>query len=752
MLGQFNSYEHEGRYTKYWEYDLVKYAKYDWANGIGYKAKVLKNGKWGILDKNGELILPVEYDMILPTVSNEIFIVQQNGKWGIVKEGKLICPLIYEYITHHSTEDKIRFAVKDGLWGGIDIQGKVVIPFKYKLLQGDAYGTILGFDGNKWFYFLADAEELKISDVKRVELLNKYFYKITYNDDENAIIDHQQNIIIPKSKKRYFRFSGFEDKKWLSVVDENKKHGIWDVTKKTWILEPKYNVIGSRFNNQAFFTKTIVTETINGETKRRAIDELLDLNKKPIISGIVEEYGETLLDNLIKVKQQGKWWLYNNKGVKFLPYSFDSKDDVRLKHKDDKTGTQYLSVKTPNGWGIIDQNKKEIIPSNYYLFGGGDPYSFYKGVSDNSFYQGYKIINGEHKYGILNSQGKEVLPFENEKAWESTPFYYTLNNNHDLLKIGNIETKETYFEITGQPFLGSAHIRSYDINEKRIQYVYNITNAQGLRSIYHLEKKKFFSSSTFHYEQILNGYETFIVEDKNGKKGLADANGKLLTGFEYDFLEQPAFQLQSDLVFAYKNNKVGFIDGKGKVVIPIIHEPVKNALGGIIPNEADYGFSNDLKLNGKIIHYDEKGNKMSPSKYNLPEDVKFASIHVGRQNTVIAYTDKFMIIDPFNKRIAYDYNLDLDGTLTDKQPKKDFEYLYFDGGIEPFVKNGKYGYFDVWGNVVVEPIYDKASPMTILGYCYVMKDNEYFLIDNKGNRLSFTDVPLHMYKVKNKIK
>lgn len=100
---------------------------------------------------------------------------------------------------------------------------------------------------------------------------------------------------------------------------------------------------------------------------------------------------------------------------------------------------------------------------------------------------------------------------------------------------------------------------------------------------------------------------------------------------------------------------------------------------------------------------------------------------------------------------SYDYNLTPGNELIDKQPTKGHTNLYFEGGIEPFVKNGKYGYFDFWGNVVIEPIYNKASPMTTNGYCYVMKNNEYFLIDNQGNRLPFIDLPLHQYKVRNKL-
>ena len=55
------------------------------------------NGKWGIVNRKGEVILPVKYDNV-PTLdfSSGLVAVQLNGKWGFVNtEGKEVVPPMY---------------------------------------------------------------------------------------------------------------------------------------------------------------------------------------------------------------------------------------------------------------------------------------------------------------------------------------------------------------------------------------------------------------------------------------------------------------------------------------------------------------------------------------------------------------------------------------------------------------------------------------------------------------------------------
>ncbi len=741
------------------EYDTKKFPNYDWVNQSGKFHRVLKNGKWGLTNENDKLIVPVEYDQFLPGDGYGNYVARKGNKYGIFNDqGVLICPFEFDYIQPASTtENQYKIAVKNNLYGMIDKHGKVIVPFQYKVLYRDADGITQGYDGQKWVKHLINGDVLKIENTKLVEYLNEHYYKITYTDNEYALIDHEQRIIIPKSKNTYYSFSGFKDKRWLTVIDENKKRGVWDVLNKKYIIEPKYNLISSRFNKY-LFTKNIITVNENGKDTRKAFDEFWDLNNKLIYSGYADNmHTNSLPENMMLIKKDGDWWLYDENFKKIWSEPFMSKEYIFKNHTDSITGTQFLAIYTDNGWGIIDQNKKIIVQPQYYEHNEANPFSFYEGPNGKRIHSAYKKINGYKKYGLLSGSGKELIPFTHDYLFYSSlmhPYYYTLEENGDF-KISNADTKENHFEISNQPKLGRPHFRHHDkLNSPSTYYVFDIKNKDGYRSIFDLANMKYHSSSKFQYNAKVNYDETFIVENSAGKMAVADANGNLFTDFEFDILQQSPLG-NNKLIYALKNNKTGYINGKGKVIIPVIHDVVKNAFGDPIPQEMNlYGYTEDLKSNGKLVHYDDRGNKINPSKYNLPENVILQNRNVGRRNTELAYTGNAILIDVFQKPINYNYNLILADGLVQSAPDKKGEkqqLFYFSGGIEPFERNGKFGYFDFWGNIVIQPIYDKASPMTDLGYCYVMKDNEYFLINNQGEKLPFIDFVLHMYTLKNKI-
>ncbi|WP_159636844.1 WG repeat-containing protein [Sphingobacterium composti Ten et al. 2007 non Yoo et al. 2007] len=739
------------------EYDTKKFANYDWVNPVGHFHRVLKNGKWGLTDPHDKLIVPIEYNQFLSADMYGNYVARKGNKYGIFNDkGILICPFEFDYIHPAATvENQYKIAVKNNLYGMIDKYGKVIVPFQYKVLYSDSDGLTQGYDGQKWVKHLMNGDLLKIENVKLVEYLNEHYYKVTYSDNEHAVIDHAQHIIIPKSKSTYYNFAGFKDKRWLTVIDENKKRGLWDVLNKKWIIEPKYNLIGTRFNKY-LFTKNIITVNENGQEIRKAFDEFWDLNNNLIFSGYTDDiHTNDLPENMVLLKKDNTWWLHDANFKQIWADAFKSKKDISKNYTDPNSSIQFLVFNTDNGWGIMDQNKKIIVQPQYYEHNKADPFSFYEGPNGKRIYSAYKKINGYNKYGLLRGDGEEIIPFTHDYLFYSSlihPYYYTAETNGNF-KVGNADTKKIIFEATNQPRLDGPHFMHYDnLNNPSSYYVDKIKNKDGYRSIFDLENMKYQSSSKFHYNAKVNFDESFIVENSAGKMAIVGSNGNLLTDFEFDVLYQSP---NNTLIFAMKNNKTGFINGKGKVIIPLIHDVVRNVLGDPIPQAMNqYGYSEDLKSNGKLIHYDEKGNKINPSRYNLPENVILQNRNVGRRNVELAYTGNSILIDVFEKPINYNYNLILDDGLIDMSPEKKGEkqqLFYFTGGIEPFERNGKFGYFDFFGNIVIEPIYQKASPMTILGYCYVMKDNEYFLINNQGERLPFTDYHLHMYKAKNKI-
>ena len=122
-----------------------KYGVFDNTGGFfdGY-AWVENNGKYGIIDKRGRTILPIEYDnsgyrSMEYRYSEGLFMVEKDGLYGFVDtKGKIVIPIEYQS-AQHCTEGLIPLK-KDGAWGLLDRNGNTVLPFKFDAISFFEWG------------------------------------------------------------------------------------------------------------------------------------------------------------------------------------------------------------------------------------------------------------------------------------------------------------------------------------------------------------------------------------------------------------------------------------------------------------------------------------------------------------------------------------------------------------------------------------------------------------------------------------
>ena len=109
------------------EYDYISYR----SGGI----IVYKDGKTGIINKNGGVIFFDLFESEFPEYNLEYFgddlmLAKKDGKCGCMNmSGEIVIDLIYDDI--HRFDDGLFTAKKDGMWGLIETTGEVVIPFEY---------------------------------------------------------------------------------------------------------------------------------------------------------------------------------------------------------------------------------------------------------------------------------------------------------------------------------------------------------------------------------------------------------------------------------------------------------------------------------------------------------------------------------------------------------------------------------------------------------------------------------------------
>ncbi len=98
----------------------------------GY-AKVERNGKWGIIDMEGKMLVPVIYDQI-DNFSEGYAKVTLNGKNGYVStDAKVILPIEFEQAGNFKNgQAEVK---KNGKWGMINHKGEEIIPIKYDQIR-----------------------------------------------------------------------------------------------------------------------------------------------------------------------------------------------------------------------------------------------------------------------------------------------------------------------------------------------------------------------------------------------------------------------------------------------------------------------------------------------------------------------------------------------------------------------------------------------------------------------------------------
>lgn len=214
-------------------------------------------------------------------------------------------------------------------------------------------------------------------------------------------------------------------------------------------------------------------------------------------------------------------------------------------------------------------------------------------------------------------------------------------------------------------------------------------------------------------QQINNFSEGLASAKKDGKWGYIDKKGNVVI----DFIYEKANDFSEGLASVGKDGKAGYINAKGEVVVDFVYRSTYTFTNG-------YGVIRDGSYYGVI---DKVGNVIiEPNKYManivpLSNDLFYVDGgYTGETNLGYDIIDKEskVIIDG----IAGARNFS-EGLIAVKQ-------LYINGKSD--MQNGKWGFIDKDGNMVIDYQYDDANDFSD-GLVRVVKDNKYGFIDKNNN-------------------
>lgn len=115
-----------------------------------------KNGKWGIMDESGKILIKPIYDMIDGFESYDYTTAKTDNfrKNGIIsRDGKIISPFIYDQIYDYQSKNMI--VVSNNKYGLINHKGKSILPTIYKSIE-----SFFDSEGNYGNYFIAKGDNL----------------------------------------------------------------------------------------------------------------------------------------------------------------------------------------------------------------------------------------------------------------------------------------------------------------------------------------------------------------------------------------------------------------------------------------------------------------------------------------------------------------------------------------------------------------------------------------------------------------
>ena len=429
----------------------------------------------------------------------------------------------------------------------------------------------------------------------------------------------------------------------------------------------------------------------------------------------------------------------------------------------EETGTgkvaalNYFPVYTNEKWGVIDSLGRMTIDANF------DEMIIVPNKTEDIFICTYDVDyeTGSYKTKVINSKNKEIFTEydlvepvynydKNQSMWyEQNILKVKQNGQYGLInlsgkkildckydKIEAIKGIENSLLIEKDGKVGLCNSDGniiIDVNYKNISALgedykngYIVTNEDGKYGVIDVNKTIILEPE---YDDILPVYGNgkYVVKE-NGKYELIDKEKQVLISDGFDEIEE----INGEQVIIKKNGKYGVINLEKEEIISTNYD------------ELDY-ISNEnyiAKKAGKygVISTEEK--ELLPFEYiSIIYRKQARFIEAEKENAVETeiYNEKLElkktgIIAECNETKGYirlrengEYNY-----YNLKFEKKDSKDLLTSNTLFLSKKNGKYGYIDKNGNVVVNYIYDDATEQNSYGYASVKKDGKWGSIDGTG--------------------
>jgi hypothetical protein len=403
---------------------------------------VRKDKKWGFINENGKIIIPLEYDAVfsfhegmgpvmlngkvgyfnndgvlaIPLIYEDgdrfdygLAKVKHDGKWGFIdKEGAVYIPFEYDGLHNFDRWEKpypgLVSVKKNGKWGFINKTNDVVIPFVYDKAGTFSNGHAEVEQGSEKFEIDITGKKPDKSEEIRIAALKSLYDRVADFKEDLALVskgglygfvDKQYSLVIP------LKYSDANDfKEGLALVKQNEKYG--------FINQQGIIVIPLEYSNANSFNNGLAA--VNKDGSWGYIDKNGTLVISPKYSKAYDfEHGFAV------VVQSRKFGIIDTKGKIIVPVIYDECADF---------SDEIAAVKKDKKWGYVNNKGAVIVPIQY-------------DAAEFKFPDGLALVQKDNKFGFINNKGIIVVPLEYDEADGFKYGFSEVQLNGEKFKIDN---------------------------------------------------------------------------------------------------------------------------------------------------------------------------------------------------------------------------------------------------------------------------------------------------------------------------
>lgn len=626
-----------------------------WYEGIPYNYKFIhlqKDGRYGFADTNGNVLAEPKYDQ-LNVLNKHVIAVEQDDRWGWLDAttGDLLQSCIYEKVSRtYAFEDYIEVK-QDGKYGLARKDGTLVVPIEHekslffpnlveaRYIIGEKQGVYTVYDSLGTVFLQGDYPALR-------GIQNSHIFSFTKNK--------MTGLVDPQSGKVIFepQFSAVAHcVRGLYMVVKDDKYGVVN-EQGEWLLPPDFDR----------------AEFINAEGQRKSSARIVD-------PGF---YGKS--GNTITPEREARIW-YDAK-IDSLPYYIRAYKDTMV--------------------GIFDWAGKPLVPLDSYNritphYYNGEVY--------------FTTVHHDGSWRIRDGSGKDILQV---RFPPTTHYQYNtkaIETRYDLLK--------RYVDIVeeGDGTGLQAHVGLFDLKTETM----------------------LIEPHTQSIEWLNKDYFKVIRRDKeyNTEVKLYDPDGKLLLNFDKDIKD--VLILDNGMLLVEKREGYGdgvfiLMDTAGNVIYKNPKWSTRGSFGHFrFPENKKWvrrdfhGGWKKMFTDEKNLFINEKGEEWRLSDYEQVDGFFEGYAFVAK--TIVEDGEEGVRSGGGNYRFG----------LIDSTGKEVFPPVWHaiqPHGNDPYLiqvkKDRQYGLIDRRGEMILKPEYDYIESSANKPYVQIKKDEKLGLMTPEG--------------------